>query len=223
VQRERVERLWERLEARERERCERLERCPGCMQPPDPPFRITAHLSSRLHRRPSARSAWCSLAWPPRPTPAQRCAPACTKPPQQWWRPVWLSSGGQGTREGALLDARRPLALPGSRPPFLLRCPAPNPCSGAVLGGAAEPQLMMLSGFALEMLGAAEKAPLDARTAIGRALTLVRSQGWQRGLGSAGSCCWQEGLGSAGDCCRRQAAVAGPQAAGFSPAPSCCP
>lgn len=40
-----------------------------------------------------------------------------------------------------------------------------------MLGGARDAQLMVLSGFALEMLGAAEKAPLDSRTAIGRAIT----------------------------------------------------
>jgi hypothetical protein len=44
---------------------------------------------------------------------------------------------------------------------------------GAVLSGARDVQLMMLSGFCLEMLEAAGKAPLDARTAIGRAMTLV--------------------------------------------------
>jgi hypothetical protein len=33
---------------------------------------------------------------------------------------------------------------------------------------------MVLSGFCLEMLEAAGRAPLDARAAIGRALTLVR-------------------------------------------------
>lgn len=43
-----------------------------------------------------------------------------------------------------------------------------------MLGGARDSQLMMLSGFALEMLGAAEKAPLDSRTAIGRAITQAR-------------------------------------------------
>lgn len=45
---------------------------------------------------------------------------------------------------------------------------------GAVLGGARGPQLMVLSGFCLEMLEAAGRAPLDARAAIGRALMLVR-------------------------------------------------
>ncbi|KAL4459069.1 hypothetical protein ABPG75_013934 [Micractinium tetrahymenae] len=47
---------------------------------------------------------------------------------------------------------------------------------GAVLGGARDAQLMMLSGFCLEMLEAAEKAPLDSRTAIGRAITQVLKQ-----------------------------------------------
>lgn len=50
----------------------------------------------------------------------------------------------------------------------------PPPCRGAVIDGARDAQLMMLSGFALEMLGAAEKAPLDSRTAIGRAITQAR-------------------------------------------------
>ena len=36
---------------------------------------------------------------------------------------------------------------------------------------------MMLSGFALEMLEAAGRAPLDNRTSIGRAITLVRRGG----------------------------------------------
>lgn len=44
-------------------------------------------------------------------------------------------------------------------------------CRGAILNGAREAQLMMLSGFALEMLEAAGRAPLDSRTAIGRAIT----------------------------------------------------
>lgn len=42
---------------------------------------------------------------------------------------------------------------------------------GAIINGAREAQLMMLSGFALEMLEAAGRAPLDSRTAIGRAIT----------------------------------------------------
>lgn len=45
---------------------------------------------------------------------------------------------------------------------------------GAVVGGARDAQLMMLSGFALEMLEAAGRAPLDSRAAIGRAITRVR-------------------------------------------------
>lgn len=44
---------------------------------------------------------------------------------------------------------------------------------GAVGGGARDAQLMMLSGFALEMLEAAGRAPLDNRAAIGRAVTQV--------------------------------------------------
>ncbi|KAL4859049.1 hypothetical protein ACK3TF_000833 [Chlorella vulgaris] len=47
---------------------------------------------------------------------------------------------------------------------------------GAVIGEARDAQLMLLSGFSLEMLEAAGKAPLDNRTAIGRAITLVLKQ-----------------------------------------------
>lgn len=45
---------------------------------------------------------------------------------------------------------------------------------GAVGGAARDAQLMMLSGFALEMLEAAGRAPLDDRAAIGRAITQAR-------------------------------------------------
>ena len=62
--------------------------------------------------------------------------------------------------------------------PALPPPPAAPACSGAVLDGAQEAQLMVLSGFALEMLGATEKAPLDSRSAIGRAITLVRAAAW---------------------------------------------
>ncbi|EFN53154.1 hypothetical protein CHLNCDRAFT_136928 [Chlorella variabilis] len=47
---------------------------------------------------------------------------------------------------------------------------------GAVVGGLRGPQLMVLSGFCLEMLEAAGKAPLNNRTAIGRAITRVLKQ-----------------------------------------------
>lgn len=42
-----------------------------------------------------------------------------------------------------------------------------------MVGGLRGPQLMVLSGFCLEMLEAAGKAPLNNRTAIGRAITRV--------------------------------------------------
>ena len=47
---------------------------------------------------------------------------------------------------------------------------------GAVVDGVRDAQLMMLSGFCLQMLEAAGKAPLDNRTAIGRALTQALKQ-----------------------------------------------
>ena len=56
---------------------------------------------------------------------------------------------------------------------------------GAVVDGVRDAQLMMLSGFCLQMLEAAGKAPLDNRTAIGRALTQALKQLVDAGRGAS--------------------------------------
>ena len=89
-------------------------------------------------------------------------------------------------------------------------------------GNAQDAQLMLLSGFCLEMLDAAGRAPLDSRTAIGRAITQVRvhpvaafcSAALLHGCAAASAvavlrgraaawlrCCGSDGVFCVGGCC----------------------
>ena len=70
-------------------------------------------------------------------------------------------------------------------------------------GSALDPQLMLLSGFCLEMLDTAGRAPLDSRTAIGRAITQVGLLPGSGGLPSAVRC-WAGLLRSRGAALLRQ-------------------